>query len=321
MTYTSAGITWFQRTWSLPELVDRKGERIVSVVIPALNEQDTITDVIASIRELVGTLVDELIVIDSGSTDDTMVRARAAGATAVYTREQALEGLSPRPGKGEVLWRSLAVANGDVIVFHDSDLVAPDPRFVPALVAPLLFDEQLKLVKGFYRRPLATDPFGDADAGGRVTQLVARPLLAALAPELAEVLQPLGGEYAATRDLLTSIPFAPGYGVEIGILIDTWQRHGAPAIGQVDLGTRIHRNRPTHELAAMSRQIVATMLDRFGIRDSGRGLIQYRPDGATWRRTTSTVSLADRPAMSALPPAPVTDEIASAAVEHTLFAW
>ncbi|WP_024804033.1 glucosyl-3-phosphoglycerate synthase [Nocardia sp. BMG51109] len=300
----STGITWFGCGYSLSELMEYKGGRGISVVVPALDEQDTVGGVLASIRGLVGTLVDELIVVDSGSTDATIARARAAGATAVYTREQALPGVPPRPGKGEVLWRSLAVATGDLVVYIDSDLRDPSPRFVPSLVAPLLLDDEVRLVKGCYRRPLGNDPSGDVDGGGRVTQLAARPLLAALVPELADVVQPLGGEYAATRELLSAIPFAPGYGVEIGILIDAWRRHGARAIGQVDLGVRVHRNRPTHELAVMSRQIVATLLDRLGIDDSGIGLTQYRPDGASWRRHTTTVSLEDRPAMADLLAAP-----------------
>ncbi|WP_405139022.1 glucosyl-3-phosphoglycerate synthase [Nocardia sp. NBC_01388] len=302
MTYrsTPANITWFHQDWSIPELIERKAGRTVSVVLPALNEQATIAGVLGSIRGLVGTLVDELVVIDSGSTDHTVAIAEASGATAVYTREQAMPGVPPRPGKGEVLWRSLAVTTGDLVVFIDSDLLAPNPLFVPALLAPQLFEEHIELVKGYYRRPLIADPSGDADGGGRVTQLVARPLLAALAPELGEVLQPLGGEYAATRKLLTGIPFAPGYGVEIGILIDAWQRYGAQSIAQVDLGTRIHRNRPTHELAVMSRQLIATLLDRLGIHDSGIGLALYRPEGNSWRRTVSTVSVADRPPMASM---------------------
>lgn len=297
-----ADITWFHREWSLPELLEHKGGRTVSVVLPALNEQATIAGVLASIRQLVGTLVDELVVIDSGSEDDTVRIARSAGATAVFTREEALPDLPTRPGKGEVLWRSLAVTTGDLIVFVDSDLLEPSPRFVPALLAPLLLGEGVELVKGYYRRPLELDPTGDVDGGGRITQLVARPLLTALAPELGDILQPLGGEYAATRDLLHGIPFAPGYGVEIGILLDAWQRHGAAAIAQVDLGTRRHRNRPTHELAEMSRQVIATLLDRLGICDSGVGLARYRPEGATWHRSVGTVSLADRPPMATTRP-------------------
>ncbi|WP_280382674.1 glucosyl-3-phosphoglycerate synthase [Nocardia wallacei] len=299
MTRVHTTPAWFDGRWTVPELVARKRHRRVSVVLPALDEESTVADVVGSIRPLVGGLVDELIVIDSGSTDDTAAVARAAGAT-VYTREQALPQLPPLPGKGEVLWRSLAVARGDVIVFVDADLIAPSPAFVPSLLAPLLLDPGLRLVKGFYRRPLGGDRLG----GGRVTQLTARPLLAALVPELAEIVQPLGGEYAVTRDLLTRIPFAPGYGVEIGILLDCWQRHGIGAIAQVDLGTRRHRNRPDHELAAMSRQIIATLFDRIGIPDSGAGLPQYIPDDAGWRRTVSEVSLADRPPMRSVPRVP-----------------
>ncbi|RMI30102.1 glucosyl-3-phosphoglycerate synthase [Nocardia stercoris] len=299
MPYPSRRVTWFDRAWTPAELLEHKGERTVSVVVPALDEERTVGEVIASIRPLLGGLVDELLVIDSGSSDDTIRVARAAGAT-VYTREQAVPTVATRPGKGEVLWRSLAVASGDLIVFVDADLHAPSPKFVPSLLAPLLFDPQLRLVKGYYRRPLTTGGTDEADGGGRVTQLVARPLLTALAPALADVLQPLGGEYAATRELLTSVPFAPGYGVEIGILMDTWQRFGADAIGQVDLGVRIHRNRTTPELAVMSRQIIATMLDRLGILDSGRGLMQYLPDGDTWQPVLSPLSLQDRPPMENL---------------------
>ena len=194
--------------------------------------------------------------------------------------------------------------------------------FVPSLLAPLLFDDDVALVKGYYRRPLRIGAVAEADGGGRVTQLLARPLLAALAPELAEIAQPLGGEYAATRALLTGIPFAPGYGVEIGILLDCWLRLGARAIAQVDLGTRTHRNRPTHELAAMSRQVVATLFDRLGLPDSGLGLPQFIPDGDTWRRTVSTVSHDDRPPMAEtpwLPPSGVPHDVraARAAVTST----
>ncbi|MFF2083271.1 glucosyl-3-phosphoglycerate synthase [Nocardia sp. NPDC058176] len=278
-------------------LIDRKLGRRVSVIVPAHDDEDTVAGVIASLRPLLGGLVDELLVLDGGSTDRTVARARAAGA-AVYTREEALPEISPRPGKGEVLWRSLAVSTGDVLVFLDADLVEPDPMFVPMLVEPLLADPELALVKGYYRRPMTSGPGFDADGGGRVTQLVARPLLTALAPALAEIVQPLGGEYAATRALLGEISVASGYGAEIGILLDCWQRHGLAAIAQVDLGVRVHRNRPTHELAVMSRQVVATLLDRLGIRDSGIGLVQFLPGETGWQRTPSEVSLTDRPPMT-----------------------
>ncbi|MFG3524740.1 glucosyl-3-phosphoglycerate synthase [Nocardia nova] len=302
MTYAApaAGTASSAHDVGVHDLIRAKGDRAVSVVIPALNERATIAGVIGSIRDLIGGLVDELVVVDSGSTDDTVARARAAGASAVYTREEALPGVPVRAGKGEVLWRSLAVTTGDIVVFIDSDLHDPDPGFVPALVAPLLRDPGIQLVKGFYRRPLGDDPHGDTDGGGRVTQLVARPLLTALAPEVADVRQPLGGEYAATRALLTAVPFAPGYGVEIGILLDTLHRYGRAAIDEVDLGIRIHRNRPTHELAVMSRQIIATLLARLDIPDSGVGLTQFRPEAAGWRRVTSPVSSAERPPLASL---------------------
>ncbi|MFM9035539.1 MAG: glucosyl-3-phosphoglycerate synthase [Mycobacterium sp.] len=294
--------SWHHPPWTVAELVAAKRGRTVSVVLPALNEAETVGAVIDTITPMLGGLVDELIVLDSGSTDDTEARALAAGAR-VVGREEALPEIPPQPGKGEALWRSLAATSGDVIVFIDSDLIDPDPMFVPRLLGPLLTRDGIHLVRGFYRRPLRLGGGEDATGGGRVTEVVARPLLAALRPELGCVLQPLGGEYAGTRELLTSVPFAAGYGVEIGILIDTYDRFGLGAIAQVNLGVRTHRNRPLSELGPMSRQIIATLLTRCGIADSGIGLTQFLPgadgrDGFTTR--TSTVSLADRPPMNTL---------------------
>ncbi len=296
----SATNTWEQPDWTIDELVAAKDGRTVSVVLPALNEEETVADVIASIRPLYGTLVDELIVLDSGSTEATAERAREAGAT-VVSREQAVPGLEPVKGKGEVLWRSIAVATGDIIAFVDSDLIDPDPMFVPKMLGPLLVDPKIQLVKGYYRRPLRTGGQQDANGGGRVTELVARPLLASQRPDLTGVLQPLGGEYAGTRELLSSVPFAPGYGVEIGLLIDTFDRYGLDGIGQVNLGVRTHRNRPLIELGVMSRQIVGTLMRRCGIEDSGIGLTQFtaEPDGSFTPHTTE-VYLEDRPPMSSI---------------------
>lgn len=299
--------SWVRPGWSVADLVAAKAGRTISVVLPALDEEETIAAVIESISPLLDGLVDELIVLDSGSTDDTEIRAVAAGAR-VVRREQALPEVPVRPGKGEALWRSLAVTGGDIVVFVDSDLLDPHPMFVPWLVAPLLTGDGVHLVKSFYRRPLKVgDAEGAAGAtgGGRVTELVARPLLAALRPELGHVLQPLGGEYAATRELLTSVPFAPGYGVEIGLLVDAFDRLGRDAIAQVNLGVRAHRNRPLVELGAMSRQVIATLLSRCGVPDSGVGLTQFVADGADgfgYTERTSPVSLADRPPMNVLRP-------------------
>jgi len=294
-----AGHSWHRPTWTLAELEAAKAGRTISVVLPALNEAETVGAVIDTITPMLGGLVDELIVLDSGSTEQTAAHASAAGAH-VVNREDALPEIPPQPGKGEALWRSLAATTGDIIVFIDSDLIDPDPMFVPRLVGPLLTADGIHLVRGFYRRPLKVGDGEDANGGGRVTELVARPLLAALRPELGYVLQPLGGEYAGTRELLTSVPFAPGYGVEIGILIDTYDRFGLGAIAQVNLGVRTHRNRPLTELGPMSRQIIATLLTRCGIADSGVGLTQFIPDGDGYQTRASTVSLVDRPPMNTL---------------------
>jgi glucosyl-3-phosphoglycerate synthase len=298
---------WNRPRWTIAELEAAKAGRTISVVLPALNEEETIESVIESISPLVDGLVDELVVLDSGSTDDTEIRAIATGAR-VVSREQALPEVPPVPGKGEALWRSLAATSGDIVVFVDSDLIDPHPMFVPWLVGPLLTGDGVHLVKSFYRRPLNVGGESggtSATGGGRVTELVARPLLSALRPELGCMLQPLGGEYAATRELLTSLPFAPGYGVEIGLLVDTFDRLGLDAIAQVNLGVRAHRNRPLAELGAMSRQVIATLLSRCGIPDSGVGLTQFfahGPDGAGYTQHTWPVSLADRPPMNRLRP-------------------
>ncbi|MFJ9367349.1 glucosyl-3-phosphoglycerate synthase [Nocardia sp. NPDC101769] len=293
--------TFDRPDWTVAELTAAKGDRTVSVVLPALNEEATVAAVVASIRPLLGTLVDELVVLDSGSTDATAARAQAAGAT-VVTREQAVPELDPVPGKGECLWRSLAVTSGDIIAFVDSDLIDPDPAFVPRLLGPLLTVDGMHLVKAYYRRPLRTGESVDHHGGGRVTELVARPLLAALRPELSNVLQPLGGEYAGTRELLTSVPFAPGYGVEIGLLLDTYDLLGLSSISQVNLGVRQHRNRPLADLGVMSRQILGTVLGRSGIQDSGAALTQFPMVADEFIAHATEVSLADRPPMNTLRP-------------------
>lgn len=291
--------SWNRPTWTVAELEAAKRGRSVSVVLPALNEEETVGTVVETIEPMLGGLVDELIVLDSGSTDDTGIRAVAAGAR-VISREQALPEVPTRPGKGEVLWRSLAATAGDIVVFIDSDLIDPDPMFVPRLLGPLLTVDGVHLVKGFYRRPLKVGASEDANGGGRVTQLVARPLLSALRPGLSSIFQPLGGEYAGTRELLTSVPFAPGYGVEIGLLIDTYDRLGLDAIAQVNLGVRAHRNRPLTELGAMSRQVIGTLLSRCGVDDSGAELVQFFTDGEGFTPRLSPVSLEDRPPMKTL---------------------
>jgi glucosyl-3-phosphoglycerate synthase len=291
--------TWQDPGWSVEELVAAKSGRQVSVVLPALDEEATVGAIVAAIVPLTlgpVPLVDELVVVDSGSTDRTVEVARAAGARVVL-RTDVLPELEPVPGKGEVLWRSLAATRGDIICFLDSDLVDFDPGFVPALLGPLLTERGVALVKGFYRRPLRLETAEADTGGGRVTELLVRPLLAALRPELAGVVQPLGGEYAGTRELLESVPFAPGYGVEVGLLLDTCSRLGLDGLAQVNLGVRKHRNRSLLQLGVMARQIMAAALARCAVPDAGGALTQFTQVDGEWLPSTTTVGVTDRPPM------------------------
>ena len=175
--------SWPRPHWTVAELEAAKSGRTVSVVLPALNEEETVASVVETITPMLGGLVDELVVLDSGSTDDTAIRAVAAGAQGGQSRSRCAGG-APQPGKGEVLWRSLAATTGDVMAFVDSDLIDPDPMFVPNLIGPLLAADGVHLVKGFYRRPLMVTAARTRTGAAGWTQLVARPLLAALRPEL-----------------------------------------------------------------------------------------------------------------------------------------
>ena len=291
--------TWQEPAWTVAELVAAKAGRRVSVVLPALDEEATVGPIVAAIVPLTAgpaPLVDELVVMDSGSTDRTIEFATAAGAR-VVRRTDVVADLEPWPGKGEVLWRALAATTGDVICYLDSDLIDFDPGFVPALVGPLLVEPGVGLVKGFYRRPLRLETSEVETGGGRVTELLVRPLLAALRPELAAVVQPLGGEYAGTRELLESLPFAAGYGVEIGLLLDTHAAHGLDAIAQVNLGVRKHRNRSLLQLGVMARQILAAALGRCGVADAGAALTQFVQVGGEWLPSSTGVAVAERPPM------------------------
>jgi glucosyl-3-phosphoglycerate synthase len=288
--------------WSVEQLITAKHGRTVSVVLPALNEEATIGMLVRKLRPLVGGLVDELVVMDSGCTDRTADIAHRAGAR-VVVRTDVLPEVEPWPGKGEVLWRSLAATMGDLLVFLDSDLVDFDASFVPALLGPLLVrparpGHSVQLVKGFYRRPLRIETGEVGNGGGRVTELLARPLLNALRPELAAVVQPLGGEYAATRAFLETVPFAAGYGVEIGLLLDAHTRYGLAGLAQVNLGVRKHRNRSLLELGVMSRQILGAALPRCGVPHvPGVGITQFVQLGARFMPAETEVLVADRPPM------------------------
>jgi glucosyl-3-phosphoglycerate synthase len=296
--------TWQEPSWTVPELVAAKAGRRVAVVLPALDEEATVGAIVAAVLPLTRgpqPLVDELVVVDSGSTDGTVAVAAAAGAR-VVRRDEVLTDLEPVPGKGEVLWRSLAATTSEIVCFLDSDLVDFDPGFVPALLGPLLTEPGVELVKGFYRRPLRLETAEADTGGGRVTELLVRPLLAALRPELAGVVQPLGGEYAGTRALLESLPFAAGYGVEIGLLLDTHAARGLDALGQANLGVRKHRNRSLLQLGAMARQILAAVLDRCAtpagaIPDAGGPLVQFVALDGEWLPVVTPVQVVQRPPM------------------------
>ena len=300
---------WFsQRTsraadWPVDRLLAAKGDTRVSVVLPALDEQATVGRIVQVIRrELVDRrrLVDELVVVDSGSTDDTIAVARNAGAD-VVRREDVLTDLPPRPGKGEVLWRSLAATTGDVVAFVDSDLSDFTSSFVTGLLGPLLTDPAVHFVKATYDRPLNRPDDVQPAGGGRVTELVARPLLALHWPELGGFVQPLGGEYAARRSLLESLPFASGYGVEFGLLVDTYRAVGLDAMAQVDLSRRKHRNQDLHKLGQMAAEILQVAESRLGRSVPERlGLTQFARAADGVRVIDTDVTVVDRPPMSSL---------------------
>ncbi|MEE8602243.1 glucosyl-3-phosphoglycerate synthase [Euzebya tangerina] len=246
----------------------------VSVVLPAYNEAPTIGDVIDAVMSLAGVLVDEVVVLDGGSTDATPEVAADRGAR-VHTDIGAFPDLGPALGKGDALWRSLSVTSGDIITFVDTDIRNPSPIFVSGLVAPLITTPQIELVKAFYDRPIELNGTLHPAGGGRVTELLARPLLNLFWPELSGLVQPLSGEYAGRRELLESIPFSTGYGVEIGMLIDTLGRRGADAIAQVDIGQRIHRNQDITALSRMAFGVAQAALRR--LPDAGRATFPDLP--------------------------------------------
>jgi glucosyl-3-phosphoglycerate synthase len=229
----------------------------VSVVLPARNEEETVGAIVHAIRRDLPDVVVEVIVVDDGSIDETAAVAGRAGARVIRA--------SGGPGKGQAMADGLSASNGDIVVFLDADLYEFDSSFVPKLIGPLLDDPAVGFVKAVYRRPLGERP----DEGGRVTELVARPLLSLLFLELAHVVQPLGGEYAARRRVFEALAFDDGYGVDVGILIDVAGRFGVDSIVQVDLGVRLHRNRPLAQLVPQARAVMATVLQRAGVLSGG----------------------------------------------------
>ncbi len=250
------------------ELLRRKRELglTISVCLPARDEEPTVGHIVATVRRtLMETvpLVDEVVVIDDGSLDSTADVAAWEGARVVAV-DDVLPEAGPGSGKGNAMWKSLHATSGDIVCWVDADIRNFGHHFITGLLGPLLIDDATAFVKGYYRRPLHGEPSG----GGRVTELVARPTLSVLFPELAGFIQPLSGEYAGRRTLFESVPFVEGWGVEIGMLIDVVRAVGLDATAQVDLGVREHRNRPLEDLGPQATAILVTALRRAGLAHS-----------------------------------------------------
>lgn len=299
----------FSNLRELAELKKQQGVTI-SLALPALNEEETVGKVIRTMRkELIQRfpLLDEIVLIDSNSTDRTREIARKEGVP-VYIHQELLPDMDPRRGKGEALWKSLLVTKGDIIVWIDTDIVNIHPRFVYGIIGPLLINPQIQLVKGFYQRPLRVGQKMQAGGGGRVTELTARPLLNLFYPELSGVVQPLSGEYGGRREALERATFYSGYGVETGLLIDIYEKFGLHSIGQVDLLERIHHNQHLEALSKMSFAIIQTVIrkleKRFGravLDDVNRSMKLIRRDNKGYFLDVEQIAEYERPPMIEVP--------------------
>jgi glucosyl-3-phosphoglycerate synthase len=294
--------------WDLKKMVEekeRQGLRI-SLCIPTLNEEATIgKEIVIFKSELVSRypLLDEIAVIDSGSEDKTLEIASAFGADTYLSRE-ILPEMGEKRGKGENLWKAIYQLEGDIVVYIDADIKNIHPRFVYGLVAPLIYHEEMKYIKAFYDRPLAMGKGTRPSGGGRVTEILIRPLFSLFFPELTNIIQPLSGEYAVRREVLEAIPFPIGYGVETSHLIDIFRRWGMDAFGQTDLDQRVHRNQSTRSLARMSFGILQTFLNRLqaqgiihDLPELGRVLQQFEAQETEYRKVEYDIVEEERPPM------------------------
>lgn len=278
------------RSFDVDTLVAAKqaGGATTSVCFPARDEAATIASIVG--RVVGHPLVDEVLVVDDHSTDGTAEAAAGVGARVVRAAE-VLPAHGTGPGKGQALWKAVAASHGSVVAFCDADVRDFDERFVVGLLGPLLLDDDVQFVKAYYQRPGDGSPRG----GGRVTELVARPVLHLLFPELAGVVQPLSGEFAGRRALLESLPFVEGYGVDLGLLVDVTRAVGPERVVQVDLGRRIHRNRPLDELGPMATVVLQTALRRAGVAVPDVVVLD-RPDA-----DPASVRWAERPPLATIP--------------------
>ncbi len=251
----------------LKHLVEEKEKKnlTISLCLPTLNEEKTIAKEIVIMKSELVTrypILDEIVVIDSGSTDNTMEIAEQYGAN-VYSADDILPDLEKYKGKGENLWKALYITKGDIIIYLDTDIKNIHHRFAYALIGPLILTNNIKYAKAFYDRPITVDKKRiRATGGGRVTELVIRPLFSLFFPELTQILQPLSGEYAGFREIFEKIPFPIGYGVETSMILDIYEKWGLDVIAQVDLEKRVHRNQDTKALGRMAFVILKTFLDR-----------------------------------------------------------
>ncbi len=270
--------------WDILKLVEEKEKKdlTISLCIPTLNEEKTIGKEVLILRsELMERypLIDEFAVIDSGSQDKTLEVACNYGAD-TYLASDILPEVGDKRGKGENLWKAIHQLKGDIICYVDADITNIHPRFVYGLVAPLIHRNDIKYVKAFYDRPLNYSSGLRPSGGGRVTEILTRPLFSLFYPELTNVIQPLSGEYAARRDVLEIIPFPIGYGVETSHLLDLYYKFGIEAFAQTDLDRRVHRNQTTNALGKMSFGILQTFINRL----HAQGKIDQLPDMETFYR-------------------------------------
>jgi glycosyltransferase involved in cell wall biosynthesis/nucleotide-binding universal stress UspA family protein len=288
----------------------RSQELSISIALPALNEEATVGKVIHTLKsELMEKvpLVDEIVLVDSHSSDRTREIAGSFDIPVVI-HQQTLPQYGARPGKGEALWKSQFVTCGDILLWIDTDIVNIHPRFIYGLLGPLLINPRIDFVKGFYRRPIKVGDKIQAGGGGRVTELTARPMLNLFYPELSGIIQPLSGEYGGRRSALEQMSFFSGYGVEIGLLIDIFEKFGLGAIAQVDLEERIHHNQPLESLSKMSFAIIQAVIQRMERRLGGSlleevnktmKLIRYVP--GHFFLEVEEIAERDRPPMAELP--------------------